>query len=53
MSWIEQKKRQFIRWYGGYFVNDPYAETFTFGLYRSRGAMRLSRLLYRVRRMYR
>lgn len=50
MSFLAQKKQQFIRWYGGYFVNDPQAETFTFGLYRSRGAMRLSRFIRRVRR---
>lgn len=53
MSFIEQKKQQFIRWYGGYFVNDPQAETFTFGLYRPRNAMRLSRLIYRVQRWVR
>lgn len=51
MTFFEQKKKQFIRWYGGYFVNDPYAETFTFGLYRSRNAMRLSRLVYRVKHL--
>ncbi len=53
MTFFEKKKQQFIRWYGGYFVNDPYAETFTFGLYRSRNAMRLSRFISRVQRVLR
>ena len=48
MSFIAQKKKQFIRWYAGHFVNDPYAETFTFGLYRSPGAQRLTRILRRL-----
>lgn len=42
MSW-EARKQQFIRWYGGYFVNDPQAEVIMFGLVMSRGALRLHR----------
>lgn len=49
MSFLEQKKKQFIRWYYGEFVNDPQAETFTFGLHRPLGAIRVSRNIARVK----
>lgn len=31
MSFLEQKKKQFIRWYYGAWVNDPQAEVPMFG----------------------
>lgn len=49
MGWIDTKKNAFIRWYYGSFVNDPQAETFTFGLHRPLAAIRLSRIINRVR----
>jgi hypothetical protein len=52
VTWVEQKKQQFIRWYYGYFVYDPKAETFTFGLHRSYGATRLSMVIDRLRRWF-
>jgi hypothetical protein len=49
MGFIEQYKKNLIRWYYGHFVNDPQAETFTFGLVRPYGAQRLTRILRRLR----
>lgn len=52
MKFLEQKKQRFIRWYYGYFVNDPNAETFTFGLHRPLAAMRLNEWINRIRRWF-
>ncbi len=38
-------KKKFIRWYYGRFVNEPRGEIIMFGVVRSRGAQRLSRIL--------
>lgn len=48
MSFFKQQKQKFIRWYGGHFVNDPNAETFSFGLYMPLNAIRLHRILRRL-----
>ncbi len=43
-------KKKFIGWYYGRFVNDPRGEVIQFGVVRSRGAQRLSRILAIFRR---
>ena len=47
MNWRPLRQR-FIRWYGGTFVYDPQAETFTFGLHMPMNAIRLSRILRKL-----
>lgn len=47
---LDARKKQFIRWYYGSFVNDRYADTIMFGVQRPLGAMRLSRNIARVQR---
>jgi hypothetical protein len=46
------RKQQFIRWYGGYFVNDPKADVIMFGLVISPGALRLHRAVRLVKRYW-
>lgn len=41
-------KQKLIRWYYGEFVIDREAESFSFGLHRPAGAMRLTRILRRL-----
>ena len=48
MSWKSEKKKQFIRWYYGHFENDPKSDVIHFGLVRSAGAQRLSRVLNKL-----
>lgn len=47
---IPTLKQRFIRWYYGEFVYEPQAEIIRFGVVRSRGAQRLSRVLGWLRR---
>lgn len=50
MSFFAQKKKQFIRWYYGRFVNDPYAEVPMFGSVISLNALRLHAAVRYARR---
>lgn len=45
---LAKKKKDFIRWYYGSFVNDPHSEIIMFGAVRPLGAIRLSRILKRL-----
>ena len=47
---MNELKQKLIRWYYGKFVNDPRGEVIMFGIVRSRGAQRLSRILAIFRR---
>lgn len=50
MGFLEQKKKAFIRWYYGSWVNDPQAEVPMFGAVISYDALRLHAAMRWIKR---